>query len=305
MSIKSIANAVGRRVSRQALVAQKHSPKLLFAAGVIGIGATVVLACRATLKVEPVLDKIQDDVKKVDETLANQTPGYTERDHQKGLAVAYAKGVFELGKLYGPAILTFAGSVACLTGAQNILNNRLTGMTAAFTAADKAFKAYRKRVVEEYGEEKDRELRFGSAEQEYLVETDQGPEVVKRKHVVGAPEGLSQYAVRFGRDTSKDWSPQPEYNLLFLRAAQNYANERLQSRGHVFLNDILDHLGIDRIPSGQAVGWIKENPKGGDNFIDFGIWGDDAMERLHDFMTGREGSIWLDPNVDGSIWDQI
>lgn len=305
MSIKSIANSLGRRVSRQALVAQKHSPKLLFAAGVVGIGATVFFACKATLKVEPVLDKIQEDVDAANQAAATGTPSYGEREYRKDLTIAYSKGVLELAKLYGPAILTFAASMAALTGAQNILSNRLTGMTAAFTAADKAFKHYRQRVVAEYGEDKDRELRFGSAEQEYLVETDQGPEVVKRKHVVGAPEGTSPYATRFGRDTSKDWSPQPEYNLLFLRAAQNYANERLQSRGYVFLNDVLDHLGIDRTPAGQLAGWIKENPNGGDNFIDFGIWDDEAMERLHDFMTGREGSIWLDFNVDGSVYHLI
>ena len=81
------------------------------------------------------------------------------------------------------------------------------------------------------------------------------------------------------------------------------ANDRLNAKGFVFLNDVYKDLGLEQIPAGQAVGWYKNNKRGGDNFVDFGIF--ENPDRFNDFMAGREGSIWLDFNVDGVIYDLI
>jgi hypothetical protein len=75
-------------------------------------------------------------------------------------------------------------------------------------------------------------------------------------------------------------------------------NDLLRARGHVFLHEVLDTLGIQRTPESAIVGWIfdSENPDHiGDNFIEFNI---------RDYQS-EYGYILLDFNVDGTIFDKI
>jgi hypothetical protein len=123
-------------------------------------------------------------------------------------------------------------------------------------------------------------------------------EYVKR---VG-PDGASIYA-RFFDPTSTSWSKEPEYNLIFVQCQQNYANDLLRARGHVFLNEVYDMLGIPRSQAGAVVGWILSQDRTTDNYIDFGVFDDEKNAR--DFVNGYEGSILLDFNVDGVIFDKI
>ena len=94
---------------------------------------------------------------------------------------------------------------------------------------------------------------------------------------------------------------EPQYNQLFLKAQQNYWNNMLQNRGHVFLSEIYDSLGIERTQASMIVGWML-GAEGGDNFIDFGIF-DGENAKARDFVNGYEKSILLDFNVDGVIYD--
>ncbi len=61
-------------------------------------------------------------------------------------------------------------------------------------------------------------------------------------------------------------------------------------------------LGVERSGAGAVVGWVVS--KTGDNFVDFGIFNGDNSE-ARAFVNGREGSILLDFNVDGVIYDKI
>jgi hypothetical protein len=183
-----------------------------------------------------------------------------------------------------------------LTKSHNLLNERNAALTAAYAAVDKAFNQYRTRVVEKYGEEEDQELRY-SAQDVEVVNEKTGKKTTRRR--VGDDEP-SMYA-RFFDELSTSWSKEPEYNLVFLKCQQSYANDMLKTRGHVFLNEVYDALGIERTKAGQVVGWVIS--KDGDNFIDFGIYTN--QDRVRDFVNGREGAILLDFNVDGVIYDKI
>lgn len=140
------------------------------------------------------------------------------------------------------------------------------------------------------------------------VEVD-GREVVNHKveqteSKVEIPSvSVSQYA-KFFDESSPMWSKDPEYNLRFLRQQEVYANDLLKLRGHLFLNEIYDMLGLPRSKEGQVVGWIydEENPIG-DNCVDFGIYKDNVANR--NFVNGIERNILLDFNVDGDIWSSM
>lgn len=293
----SLPTAVTTRASRLVLKTQKHSPTILL---VVGIGAgvgTVVTACRATLQVEDVLVGIQKDKLKVQEASGLGLANYTQNDARKDLTIVYIQGAVKLAKLYGPSFVLGVTSVTCLTQSHRILTNRNAALAAAYTAVDKAFDQYRGRVREDQGEDKDREYLFGK---EVSVDTVEGKDgktkQVKRTH---AGPGGTKFARYFGED-NVNYSKAPEYNVAWLRGVQMMLNQRLQAKGHVFLNEAYDDLGMERTPEGQTIGWLKE--KG--DFIDFGIWSDDQMMQMHDFILGREG-IWLDFPGAHLIWDQI
>jgi len=290
--MKYIPNAVSMKAGRALLVGQKHSPTILFGAGVAGVVGTVVLACRATLKVEEVLEEAQ---KKVMDVKTVQHVNYSESDRKQDLVIVYTQTSLKLGKLYGPAIATGVLSIAALTGSHHILSKRNAALTAAYATLEKGFKKYRERVVEELGEEKDREFRHGTQK---ITEVD--PETGKKKTRIGPAADPSIYARFFDADNPR-WEGGPGYNIHFLKSVQNWCNDMLRARGHIFLNEVYDHLALERTKEGSIVGWLWDGD--GDNFVDFGIFKGDGQSR--DFVNGREGAILLDFNVDGPIWDRI
>jgi hypothetical protein len=296
MNFKALANVVTSKMGRQILTAQKHSPVLLFGAGVVGIVTTVVLASKATLKLEAVLEGVEKDVLTIESA---QLAKYTEEDRRKDKVLIYTKAVINISRLYGPAVLVGVASIAALTGSHVVLNRRLAGVTAAYAALDKGWNEYRRRVIGEYGEDKDREFRYGTVEREIIEETKEGPVAKTIKEL--DPNGFSVYS-KFFDELCPDFQREAEYNMLFLRAQQNYANDKLRAKGHLFLNEVYDQLGIERTKAGAVVGWIVS--KDGDNFVDFGIFNANR-ERSRAFVNGREQAIRLDFNVDGVIYDKI
>jgi Family of unknown function (DUF6353) len=284
--------AVSKALGRRALVLEKNSPQLLFGAGLVGMVGSTVLACRATLKLEEVLDEGKVNLHKA-KTLEHRE--YTEQDKQRDISIIYVQTSMKVVRLYAPAIAVGSASVAALVQAHSILNRRNAALTAAYLALEKGFAEYRQRVVEKYGEEEDRNFRYGTREVEVIKDG-------KKKATVRVGEGEPSIYARFFDPLSTEWSKEPEYNLIFLKCQQNYVNDLLRARGHVFLNEVYDKLGIPRSKAGSVVGWILIGDVR-DNFIDFGVW--DSEGTVRDFVNGREASILLDFNVDGVIYDKI
>lgn len=303
MSLAAIKNKVTSKVGRQILVTQKHSPTLLFGVGVIGVVTTVVLASRATLKMEELIGEAEEKNKQIEEAAEKHGEKYTEEDAKHDGVLVKTQTALKIAQIYAPAFVIGVVSIGCFTGSHIILNRRNVALTAAYGAVDKAFREYRGRVINEFGKEKDQEFRFGTVEREMGVDTDEGTAV---KTVKGAdPEfakennGKSMYAVVFD-EGNRNWDPKWTYNQMFLRSQQDYANDRLTRDGFLFLNDVYEMLGFARTDFGQIVGWVKGY---GDSYVDFGIL-DNGYESLR-FVNGDERSVWLDFNVDGVVYNLI
>ena len=299
---KYIPNAVTQRVGRQILTISKNSPTILFAGGVVGVVATTVMASRATLHLEETLEETQKNLE-IAKSLRNDpkhADEYSDKDYQHDLTVLYTRAVVDVVKLYGPAFLVGAASIAMLTKSHNILMKRNTSLIAAYATLDRAFTEYRKRVIDDQGPDKDLEYRYPS--EKAIVEKIDDKGKAKNAEVVRvAGREVSGYA-RFFDQLCPDWQTQAEYNLYFLRCRQNYLNDMLRARGHVFLNEVYDSIGIARTKEGAVVGWVLNSD--GDNYIDFGLY-DGTNPGARDFVNGREGAILLDFNVDGIIYDKI
>lgn len=302
-----------RTTNKIGLILKKNSPKILMGVGIAGSVVSTVLACKATLKVKDILDEKNETVEQIHNCVEDDTVDYNEEDKKKDLTILYAQTGVKLAKLYLPSIALGALSIASIISGYKILNKRNVALAAAYTVVDKGFKNYRKNVVERFGEEVDRELRHNiKAKQieEKYIDKD-GNEKTRKKKVYEIAEdkkpgeGISEYAKFFDEWNTDEHSKDPEYNLMFLRKQQDYANEVLKHQGYLFLNEVYDMLGIPRTQAGQVVGWIyDENNPTGDNYVDFGIY-DLHDQQKRDFVNGLERNILLDFNVDGVIYDKI
>ena len=301
-------NNVTRTFHKVGFQLKKHSPEILIATGVVGVVASAVMACKATLKVDEVTSKSKTQIDSIHEaTKEGKTKAgeeYTKEDSKKDLTAVYARAGFELAKLYAPSVILGAASIACILTSHNIIRKRNIALAAAYATVDGGFKDYRKRVIERFGKDMDRELKYNikAEEIEEKVVDEKGKEKTVKKTVeVVNPNFGSDYA-RFFDETCTGWTRDAEYNLMFLRQQQNYANDKLKAKGHLYLNEVYDMLGMQRSKAGQIVGWIYDdkNLHGGDNFVDFGIY-DLHNDENRRFVNGYEKSILLDFNVDGNI----
>lgn len=302
--------AVSTKLGRNALRLQSASPQILFGVGIVGVVGGTVLACRATLKMNDVLDEAAEKMDKVKnfEPSAVITPGevsstnlpvYTEKDRQHDLTLVRFQTGAAIVRLYLPAIIVSGIGIAALTSSHRILTGRNTALMAAYTTLDEAFTRYRGRVIEKYGEDADRDFRFNT---ERVELTD--PDTKKKKTVTRiAPGDVSGYA-RFFDEYSPSWSKDPELNMFFLKYQQNYVNDMLKARGHVFLNEVYDRLGMERSQAGAVVGWVLSDDGSTDNYISFGVF-EGQTENSRDFVNGRNGAVLCDFNVDGIIYNKI
>lgn len=301
-------NGVTRAFHKAKFGVIKHSPEILVVTGVVGVVASAVMACKATTKVNDILDDTHKSLDKIHFALENPDMlrgEYTEEDSKKDTAIVYAQTGLKFTKLYGPAVLLGAASIGCILGSHNIMRKRNIAIAAAYATVDQGFKDYRGRVIERFGKELDQELRYDikAKEIEETVVNEDGTEQTVTKTVNAIePKTYSGYARCFD-ETCSGWVRNAEDNLFFLLQQQNWLNEKLQRQGYLFLNDMYKALGMQVTAAGQQVGWIydEKNPVG-DNYVDFGIHDlHDESKRL--FVNGYEKAIWIDPNVDGYILD--
>jgi hypothetical protein len=283
---------------------QQKSPALLLGGGIAGVVGTVILASRATLKLGDVLDKAQADIDLLDKAGELRPDEYSDKDIVKHKAVVKLQLALSIAKLYGPSVALGGVSIALLVSSHNILNKRNAALTAAYAALDKSYRAYRARVVEELGEDKDREfIHAVKTEKVTTVNPETGKKVTTEEKTA---TGTSAYGVVFRRE-NPNWASNPDTNIYFLRCVQNYANDKLQRQGYFMLNDLYTELGVEKTKAGQVVGWVydADETDSGDGFISLGVFDTEDPYKLHNYLTGREQEIWIDPNVDGLVYDKI
>lgn len=289
---------LARFLGRKTLEVRKNAPHIFFAAGIAGSVTSTVMACRATLKLPDTLDEIQHDIDLVKEIHKDHNdPNYPRKNSNEDVAkdtvYVYAKAVSKLGRLYGPSMAVGVVSISALSGAHINLTRRNTALMAAYTTLSTAFDNYRDRVEQQYGRDEELDLYHAKvAEKEHEGESEVVPVVDSGK--------WSPYA-RFFDEGSPHWVKNAEYNKLFLDCQQNWANDRLRARGHLFLNEVYDMVGIPRTKEGSVVGWfIGDNADpNADGYVEFGHY------NATDFINGYEPRVILDFNVDGVIFDKL
>lgn len=308
-----LMNKVSRSFHKVGFKLKKHSPEILVVAGVVGIVTSTVMACKATTKVNDIVDEAKETVDTIHNSVGkglrtSDGEEYTQEVANKDLAIVYTQTGWKFVKLYGPAVALGVASIGCMIGSNQILRKRNVALAAAFTAVDTSFKDYRGRLIDRFGKDLDRELRFGikAKEVEERVVDENGNEttVTKTVEVIDPNVAHSMYSVVFCEGNT-GWTKNPELNKVFLIQQQNWANDKLRLKGYLTLNDVYEMVGAPTTSYGQIAGWVyTEDGSVGDNFVDFGIF-DVNNEKACDFVNGRERSIILDFNCIGNILDYI
>lgn len=325
MNTSVITKTMTNAINKVSFKVKKHSPEILLISGIVGVVGSAVMACKATTKVSAILDETKEVVDKIHECSENteivESGKYTPEDAKKDLAIVYAQTGMKFVKLYGPSVALGVLSITSILASNNILRKRNVAIAAAYATVDKTFKEYRSRVIERFGEAVDKELRYNlKAEKvtEKVVNPETGKEEkVKKTQYVVNPSEISGYA-RFFEKYTKDekgntitnpfWENNNEYNIMFIKAQERYANDLLISRGRLFLNEVYRMLGLPETKAGQIVGWVydPENKLGRDedktdNYVSFGLYDDNLS--YSDYVNGFDPAILLDFNVDGNIWE--
>lgn len=307
MKNNELMTNVGKAIHKFGFQIKKHSPEILLVAGVVGTVASAVMACKATIKAKEIVDKSKEDIAIIHDCMANETlkenGEYSDEQGKKDLTIAYTNTAVDLAKVYGPSVILGTLSIASILTSNNILRGRNVALAAAYATVDKSYKEYRGRVREKYGEEADKELTFDikAKEVEKVVVDEKGKEKKVKETVLDSNSNAhSPYAKVFD-ELNDNWENDSEYNTMFLRKTERWANDYLKSHGYLFLNDVYKALGFQPTRAGQVVGWVYDpiNPVG-DNYVSFGI------DNLYDngvrlFINGNESAVWLDFNVDGDI----
>jgi hypothetical protein len=308
-----LISKVSRSLHKAGFKFKKHSPEILAVTGVIGIMTSAVMACKATTKVNDIVDEAKETIDKIHDSVGkglhtSDGEEYTEEIAKKDLTITYVQTGLKFVKLYGPSVALGIASIGCMLGSNHILRKRNIALAAALTNVATSFKEYRGRLVDRFGKDLDRELRFGikAKEIEETVTDEDGKETTVKKtvEVVDPNTAHSIYSIVFCEGNT-GWTRNAELNKVFLIQQQNWANDKLKMNGILTLNEVYDMVGAPRTAYGQIAGWVYTDDSSiGDNFVDFGIF-DVNNEKACDFINGREKSIILDFNCIGNILDYI
>lgn len=308
--LTNISSAVAKKAGKAELVIKKNSPEILLGIGIVSFVGTVVAACKATTRADEVLEfhkaKVKDihDAKEVADNNPEEELEYTDEMYRMDLVFRYVRTTGNFVKLYAPSIALGTLSLACILTSRNIMQKRYLGMVAAYNGVSTVFEEYRKRVRDEYGDEMDRHFRYGAEYKTLPVVDENGKKTGEKEKTENVDSGLvlpNDDTCRFFDSSNPNWDQNPNFSMMFLRGQQNYLNDILHTRGHVFLNEAYDALGFPHTPQGAVLGWIEGE---GDDYIEFGLY-DQNKDSVRRFVNGTDNTILLEFNHCGVILDKI
>ena len=281
-----------------------HSPEILVITGVAGVIVGTVLACKATIKAKAVkeekdamldmIDSCESDGKTIDEN--NEEVAYSAEDAKKDRRTIKVKAWLKYGKIFAPAVVVECLSISAILFGHNILHKRYISLGSAYKALDKAYSEYRNRVKEKYGEEAEKDIRYGYSAKDKKKEGSEEQQVTKESISTCNP-----YA-KFFDSSSKYWTKNSENNLFFLMGQQKVWNTILQARQRVCLNEIYIALGLEPTAAGQTIGYVFN--KDCQDYIDFGIE-DFSSNATRRFVNGLESVVLLNFNATRDIRDSF
>ena len=302
---------VTNKLNKLAIKASKKAPTVLIIGGVCGVAVSTVLACKATLKVNDILEEAKQNIDNVHKALEDDSISeeqYSKADSVKDLAITYKDLGIKLAKLYGPAVLIGTASLVSIVYSHNLLKKRNASLVAAYTMLDASYKQYRKGVKEVFGADVDKGLELGIVRKnENFKEKENAEKPYVIDHALLKENVSDEYKIIFD-EGDRGWENDHFYNMCHLEAKQAYATNLLTNRGYLFLNEVYDLIGHEKTKQGQLIGWFYDpNDPTKQNHVSFGL---EEFRKYYEMAVRDEAAdhpagIILHFNPDGYILDLI
>lgn len=283
----------------------KHAPTILSITASAGVIATGYLAWKAGTRFEDVegrdWDRRKECLKNAD-TIPDEDVPKIERKNR----ILF---ILDTVRTVAPAAIVGAATITMIYFSNSISKKRLAAMGAAYATLQTAFDGYKRTMVEALGKESvDKILKpklpnVGKSAEEILSSDNKSDAARVSEAVVNSLKALSPYARIIAEESSTCWDPNEDYTSQNLAAVQLWANRRLERKGHLFLNEVFDQLGLSRTREGAVVGWLKNGE--GDGYVSFGDFDASIYRVPSDNYTRIDSNFIVDFNVDGVIWDRI
>lgn len=293
---------MSRSASKLARQAKKSSPTIMMVFGSAAIIGGAIVACKATLKSEPVVAEAKKKVNDI-QSAAEEADAKEERkaEAKKEIRKVYAQTGLAVAKNYGPAVFLIGGGLGCMFGSHYIMGKRNATLAAAYVTVDKAFREYKSRVEKTYGPEIQKTLEHGiekatNPKNDIQEGKEESPATPELKVVTNSP-----YAFIFD-EYSPLFCNTFQENMNRATAAEQTLNRRLGVHDTVVLNEVFDLFGLPRTPVGAVVGW-KYDPNGGTHQVDLGLGRMAAAyrEAIDNGWIFDQGLL-IDPNTQGAIY---
>ena len=283
----------------------KHAPTILSVTASAGVIATGYLAWKAGTRFEDVegrdWDRRKECLKNADNIPDEDVPKIERKNR-----ILF---ILDTVRTVAPAAIVGVATITMIYFSNSISKKRLAAMGAAYATLQTAFDGYKRTMVEALGKESvDKILKpklpnVGKSAEEILSSDNKSDAANVSDAVVNSLKALSPYARIIAEESSTCWDPNEDYTSQNLAAVQLWANRRLERKGHLFLNEVFDQLGLSRTREGAVVGWLKNGE--GDNYVSFGDFDASIYRVPSDDYTRVDSNFIVDFNVDGVIWDRI
>lgn len=285
--IKAAAKAAG-------MLIKANSPTILLVGG-IGLGvATVVTTIAKSEDAVGIINELNErleTIKNAEESGVDfSTVPVGNGDEKLGTArkaklIARLDAFKKLAKVYMVPMVIGVAAIACILGSYGILSKQKAALAGAYALLESKFSTYQDRVVEKFGAQADYDIMTGSKE-EYVKEVVDGKEVEVLKRTTS--DNLTDWTARvFDETTSTIWDPNQLVRKNNVIIAKNYANDILNARGWITLNEVYRMFGLEGSDLGVSAGWVKGV---GDDQITCGIE-DLSIENVRRFMNPYEEEV--------------
>jgi hypothetical protein len=284
---------ITRAYTATKLLAKAHGPTIMVVTGVTAMGAAAITAGKASTKLEDVLEPHVDALEKT------ESAGYIKKElrEENKKAIAFSAGK-DICKLYAVPTVLFVAGAGLVFGGHRIMVKRNAQLAIAFTTLQKAYQKYRENTVRAFGPDADRAM-MGNYSNQEVVDPETGK--VDTISVYEWDADMSDpYNKVFEQGESDEWINDLGTNKHFIALQQQFAQEKLNRQGILYLSDVYQALGFQETPMSRLVGWrVRKNVDGSREIpaVDFGL--DKNVPDTYKFGPGE--SIYLDFNCQGLI----
>lgn len=208
---------------KSAMFLKRNSSTILTSIGAVGVVATAVMAAKATPKALELLKDATDE---------------------KGEELTKMEVVQVAAPAYIPTVVVGTSTIACIFGANVLSRRHQASLASAYALVDSAYKDYRNKVKELYGEEADRNIRAAIAK-------DKCTELGAHAPGFGSLDISGERRLFYEEYRGKYF----ETTIENVQNAEYHLNRNFAMRGDTNLNEFYSFLGLEPTKEGYVFGW--------------------------------------------------